>query len=91
MRNILAALLVLGSSVSMAQQAPLGMPGIETSPSNASSPPTVGAARPADSFVGDEVSKERVKPARCSVAARETDGTTTCIGIPAVSQERRRR
>jgi hypothetical protein len=88
MRNILAALLVLGSSVSMAQQAPLG---IETSPSKASSLPTVGAARPADSFVGDEVSKERVKPARCSVAARETDGTTTCIGIPAVSQERRLR
>ncbi len=35
----------------------------------------------------DGVSTKIVKAVPCSTAARETDGTTTCIGIP----ERRRR
>jgi hypothetical protein len=42
-------------------------------------PLTVGRAIPGP----DGVSTKIVKPQPCSVAAHETDGTTTCIGIPA--------
>lgn len=31
----------------------------------------------------DGVSTRRVKAVPCSIAARETDGSTTCVGIPA--------
>ena len=41
-------------------------------------PSTVGLARPGP----DGVSTRIVKPIPCGVAAQETDGTTTCIGIP---------
>jgi hypothetical protein len=40
-----------------------------------------------DLVASDGVSTETVRAVPCSTAARETDGTTTCIGIP----ERRRR
>jgi hypothetical protein len=35
-----------------------------------------------DKVAKDGISTEVVKAAPCSAAARETDGTTTCIGIP---------
>lgn len=41
--------------------------------------PTVGLARPGP----DGVSTETVAPRPCGVAAHETDGTTTCVGLPA--------
>jgi hypothetical protein len=39
----------------------------------------------------DGVSTRTVKAVPCSLAARETDGTTTCVGIPDSSARRRRR
>jgi|SRR3981081_337806 len=35
-----------------------------------------------DKVAKDGISTEVVRAAPCSAAARETDGTTTCIGIP---------
>jgi hypothetical protein len=35
-----------------------------------------------DKVAPDGVSTKTVKAVPCSTAARETDGTTTCIGIP---------
>jgi hypothetical protein len=39
----------------------------------------------------DGISTEIVKSVPCSAAARETDGFTTCIGVPDVSQASTRR
>jgi hypothetical protein len=39
----------------------------------------------------DGVSTRTVKAVPCGTAARETDGTTTCVGIPDQSPARRRR
>ena len=36
-----------------------------------------------DIVASDGVSTETVRAVPCSTAARETDGTTTCVGIPA--------
>lgn len=42
-------------------------------------PSTVGLAKPSQDGVGTVI-----VPARpCGAAARETDGTTTCVGVPA--------
>ncbi len=35
-----------------------------------------------DKVAEDGVSTKTVKAVPCSIAARETDGTTTCVGIP---------
>ena len=37
----------------------------------------------------DGVSTRKVKAVQCSIAARETDGSTTCVGIPAKRASRR--
>jgi hypothetical protein len=37
----------------------------------------------------DGISTKTVKARPCGTAARETDGTTTCIGIPAERLEKR--
>jgi len=39
----------------------------------------------------DGVSTRRVKAVPCSIAARETDGSTTCVGIPAKRARANRR
>jgi hypothetical protein len=51
----------------------------------AAPPPAAGvlpSTTPGSYQVDDDVSKKAVKAAPCSTAARETDGFTTCIGIP---------
>jgi hypothetical protein len=54
----------------------------------AGNPPEVGSPLlPAtnvglDKVAADGVSTRTVRAAPCSVAARETDGSTTCVGIP---------
>jgi hypothetical protein len=67
----------------------VGNPGSGTAPS--SSPPVLGqgvAEQPASSPTGlakpsADGTSTTIVPARpCSTAARETDGTTTCVGIP---------
>ena len=42
-----------------------------------------------DIVASDGVSTETVRAVPCSTAARETDGTTTCIGIPSARDRRR--
>jgi hypothetical protein len=39
----------------------------------------------------DGISTKTVKAVPCSIAARSTDGTTTCVGIPDPGARRRRR
>ncbi|MDB5876066.1 MAG: hypothetical protein JWQ07_5508, partial [Ramlibacter sp.] len=56
-------------------QAPVGVQGV----AEQTAPTSTGLARPAD----DGVSTTIVPARPCSTAARETDGTTTCVGIPA--------
>jgi len=41
-------------------------------------------------IAADGVSTRTVKAVPCGVAARETDGSTTCVGIPDQSPRRRR-
>jgi hypothetical protein len=63
--------------VGQAQPAPVApdaVKGVAEQPASS----TVGLARPGP----DGVSTEIVAPRPCSTAAHETDGTTTCIGIP---------
>jgi hypothetical protein len=43
------------------------------------------------SVVGPDGSTKTVKAVRCTTASRETDGTTTCVGIPEQSARRKRR
>lgn len=54
--------------------APRAVKGVADEPA----PSTVGLARP-----GPDNSTVIVKPRPCGVVAHETDGVTTCIGIPA--------
>lgn len=42
-----------------------------------------------DVVASDGVSTKTVKAAPCAKAARETDGTTTCVGIPDAPRRRR--
>jgi hypothetical protein len=87
-----AAALVLMPSSTFAQQTPVGSPPTISEPP--SQVPTVGQAPPVGSpllpgtstgldKVGDDgVSTKTVRAVGCGTAARETDGTTTCVGIP---------
>jgi hypothetical protein len=91
----IAASIALASSVAFAQQAP------DINPPPAAAAPVVGGPLDSHSDRGlnrvaeDGVSTKTVRAVRCSIAARETDGTTTCIGIPgpvgALESKRRRR
>jgi hypothetical protein len=42
-----------------------------------------------DVVASDGISTKTVKAVPCSTVARETDGTTTCIGIPDAPERRR--
>jgi|ERR1700733_9552515 hypothetical protein len=92
MRSIalsVAASLALVSSVAFAQQTPdIGAPPPAMMPPTAGAAPQVGGPLISHSDTGlnkvaeDGVSTKTVRAVGCSVAARETDGTSTCIGIP---------
>lgn len=91
-------MLAIGSSAGFAQQAPGAPPEAPSlSPPPALAPPPAvpplpatgvmsrpGGPPPQDS--GDDRAAANTKFVPCGRSARETDGTTTCIGIP----ERRR-
>ena len=62
----------------MGQGQPVGAPGAVQGVAEQPPPSTVGLAKPGP----DGVSTRIVKPIPCGVAAHETDGTTTCVGIP---------
>lgn len=88
-----------------AQQVP-GTAGINGPPPAAGPPPVAAPPRDVapsagsplypdsqtglDKVASDGVSTKTVKAVPCSVAARETDGFTTCIGIPNEAGRRRR-
>jgi hypothetical protein len=89
------ASLTLVSSVALAQQTPaINAPPAIDAPPPAMMPPTAGAAPVVggplishsdtglNKVAEDGVSTKTVRAVPCSIAARETDGTTTCIGIP---------
>jgi hypothetical protein len=57
------------------QGAPKAVQGVAEQPARS----TVGLAEPG----ADGVSTKTVAPRPCSTAAHETDGTTTCVGVPA--------
>lgn len=65
---------VMGQSQPTAESAPGAVRGVAEQPA----PSTVGLAKSGP----DGVSTRIVKPRPCGVAAHETDGTTTCVGIP---------
>jgi hypothetical protein len=48
-----------------------------------------GAQTGRDVVASDGVSTKTVKAVPCGTAARETDGTTTCIGIPDAPERKR--
>jgi hypothetical protein len=101
----LAVLLASGSSAVLAQQTSEtvgvgSLPAVPAPPSTA-----VSKAGPATELGGpflpgrdtglakvaeDGVSTKTVRAVPCSIAARETDGTTTCVGIPDRSRQSRR-
>ncbi len=49
-----------------------------------------GAQTGLDVVAEDGVSTKTVKAVPCSTAARETDGSTTCVGIPGGPERKRR-
>jgi hypothetical protein len=66
---------VVGQSQPDSATVPKAVEGVAEQPA----PSTVGLAKPGP----DGISTIIVAPRPCGVAAHETDGTTTCIGIPA--------
>jgi hypothetical protein len=83
----IAAVLALFGSAAVAQtDAPKGYIGASgaDAPNRpfGGSEPDVYPGPGLDKVGSDGISTEVVKAAPCSTAARETDGTTTCIGIP---------
>jgi hypothetical protein len=84
--------IALMSLPALAQQAPATTGAPPGPPATVAPPPyvpsTVGVAPPVSHppipvpSPEQEVPLAPVKTAPCSVSARETDGTTTCIGIP---------
>lgn len=101
-----AILFALSSSAVLAQRTPESEDA-GSAPAAASQQPTAGApilAAPTagspvstardvglDKVADDGISTKTVKAAPCSIAARETDGTTTCIGIPDHGRKSNRR
>jgi len=102
--SVAVAHIVFASFPAFAQQTP-GTPGESPPPAMTAPPsaaaPTVGAAPamgppPLPAASAGKAPEEMVpltpvKAAPCSVSARETDGTTTCIGLPSESRAGRRR
>jgi hypothetical protein len=101
-----AASLALLSWAALAQQAP-GTIGSGSAPAATAPPPAMPLAAGAVPEVGgplisgsdtglnkvadDGVSTKTVGAVPCSKAARETDGTTTCVGIPEGNATAKRR
>jgi hypothetical protein len=78
-----------------AQEAPKGYTGAY-GPPGPSKPYWTGALPEADTGPGRTVvepdgSVKTTKAVPCSTSARETDGTTTCIGIPEETKAKKRR
>jgi hypothetical protein len=90
MRTFFAAILVIAlSSLALAQQnsdTPKGYTGAYTAPGDPK-PYSTGPLPQIDTTPGRDIpgpndTAKSVEAVPCSAAAQETDGTTTCIGIP---------
>jgi hypothetical protein len=95
---LMAMTLVLVGSTCFAQQPPSALPPPPPpAPLPTGAAPTPGGPLLPNSTTGlskvgkDGISTEIVKAVPCSTAAKETDGFTTCIGIPETSQAATRR
>jgi len=75
-------------SASTVGVAPAGSPGPDVVP-EPGGPLNPGTQTGRDVVASDGISTKTVKAVPCSTVARETDGTTTCIGIPDAPERRR--
>jgi len=75
-------------SASTVGVAPAGSPGPDVVP-QPGGPLNPATQTGRDVVASDGISTKTVKAVPCSTVARETDGTTTCIGIPDASERRR--
>ncbi|HYS87874.1 MAG TPA: hypothetical protein VEN78_23170 [Bradyrhizobium sp.] len=69
------------TTVGVAPSGPAGAPGPDVVP-QPGGPLNPGTQTGRDVVASDGISTETVKAVPCSTVARETDGSTTCIGIP---------
>ena len=69
------------TTVGVAPSGPAGAPGPDVVP-QPGGPLNPGTQTGRDVVASDCISTKTVKAVPCSTVARETDGTTTCIGIP---------
>jgi len=76
------------TTVGVAPSGPAGAPGPDVVP-QPGGPLNPGTQTGRDVVASDGISTETVKAVPCSTVARETDGTTTCIGIPDAPERRR--
>ena len=75
-------------SASTVGVAPAGSPGSDVVP-QPSGPLNPGTQTGRDVVASDGISTKTIKAVPCGTVARETDGSTTCIGIPDAPQRRR--
>ena len=75
-------------SASTVGVAPAGSPSPDVVP-QPGGPLNPGTPTGRDVVASDGISTKTVKAVPCSTVARETDGTTTCIGIPDAPERRR--
>ena len=76
------------TTVGVAPSGPAGAPGPDVVP-QPGGPLNPGTQTGRDVVASDGISTETVKAVPCSTVARETDGSTTCIGIPDAPERRR--
>jgi hypothetical protein len=76
------------TTVGVAPSGPAGAPGPDVVP-QPGGPLNPGTQTGRDVVASDGISTETVKAVPCSTVARETDGSTTCIGIPDRAARRR--
>jgi len=76
------------TTVGVAPSGPAGAPGPDVVP-QPGGPLNPGTQTGRDVVASDGISTKTVKAVPCSTVARETDGTTTCIGIPDAPERRR--
>src|SRR5712691_884535 len=75
------------TTVGVAPSGPAGAPGPDVVP-QPGGPLNPGTQTGRDVVASDGISTETVKAVPCSTVARETDGSTTCIGIPDAPERR---
>jgi hypothetical protein len=76
------AFVVLGSAAFAQIDTPKGDTSASAPPPGAAQLPEIDTGPGLDKVAADGVSTKTVRAVPCSTAAHETDGTTTCIGIP---------